>query len=277
MHIIRPTLTAKPYVGSSPKVFLIGQDPTLVNRQIETVLEFEREDSPLRGYIEKEILAPLGFSLEDVYATNAVKCTFPGRTPAQWAKTKGVSVENILYPFFRRCKKYLTRELINLKPRIVIAFGQATHRLLISAYHWKINPDMKEVFGQAFSIHNPISTLYVPVIHYNSRRHQYYQTRWPAFLQEVSKHLEGGEKVRLAWLRRFPKRGESINGALNEVVDATRTLKEMREDMLSSEISCDYPQDERVQRYREQIACLEKALQHLNGAMAELMRYTYRT
>jgi len=208
-YLIRPRLEAKPYIGSSPKVFLIGQDPTLANRQIETVLEFDREGSQLRRYIEKEILAPLGFTTDDVYATNAVKCTFPARTPAEWAKMKGVPVENILYIFFRRCKQYLTAELICLRPRIVIAFGQPTHRLLVSAYKWKISPDMKEVFGQVFPVNKPVSTLYVPAIHYNTRRHQYYQERWTRFLQEVAEHLERRtgnfpERVRMAWLRRLP-------------------------------------------------------------------------
>ena len=78
-----------------------------------------------------------------------------------------------------------TQEFISAKPVIVLAFGQPTHRLLVSAYHRKIKPDMQGVFGKVFPVHNPISMLYLPVIRYNSRWHQYYRTRWPVFLQEI--------------------------------------------------------------------------------------------
>lgn len=188
-YLLRPELKAKPYVGMSPNVLLIGQDPTLINRQSETVLELDCQDSPLRRYIEKEILAPLGFTSEDVYATNAVKCTFPGATPAQWSKRMGVSIEGFLLPFFGRCKNYLTKELTSLNPTVILAFGQPTHRLLVSAYHWKMDLDMKEVFGQVFSVRNPVQALYVPTIHFNTRRYTFYQARWPSFIQTVKDHL----------------------------------------------------------------------------------------
>lgn len=183
-------LEAQPYQGSnSPLVFLVGQDPTLSARRIETVLELDRQDSQLCKYIQNKVLRPLKLSLSDVYATNVVKCTFPSyRTPAKIARDKHILVEVLLKPFFNQCQKYLTGELLSIKPRIVIALGQTTHRLLISGYDWDIKPDMKEVFGQVFTIHNPISALYAPIIHYNTR-HPYYQGRWGDFVQEVQRAL----------------------------------------------------------------------------------------
>lgn len=89
-YLLKPELKAGPYIGSHPTVLLVGQDPTLRTRHIYTALEFGQRDSALRRWIEEEILTPLGFTADDVYATNLVKCTFPYRTPSQWAKMKGV-------------------------------------------------------------------------------------------------------------------------------------------------------------------------------------------
>lgn len=53
---------------------------------------------------------------------------------------KDAPVERFLSRFLRRCKKYLTAELIRLRPTIVIALGEPTYRLLVSAYKrrgWK--------------------------------------------------------------------------------------------------------------------------------------------
>jgi len=53
---------------------------------------------------------------------------------------KDVPVERFLARFFERCKKYLTAELIRLRPIIVIALGEPTHCLPVSAYKkrgWK--------------------------------------------------------------------------------------------------------------------------------------------
>jgi len=278
-YLMKPELKAKPYVGMSPKVLLIGQDPTLINRQVETVFELDRPNSRLRKYVEQEILVPLGFTVDDVYATNAVKCTFSGRTPGQWARARHVPTENILYPFFKQCKRYLTAELMCLRPGIVIAFGQPTHRLLVSAYKWKVGPNMKDVFGQVFAVHKPISTTYIPIIHYNSRRHRYYQEHWPTFLQEIREHIEGRkdnfqEKVGTTWLRQSPKKADSINAALSEIADAVRALKAKREHiLLMNEKVYDYPREGRLKGYREQILCLEKVLGDLDDAMAELGRY----
>jgi uracil-DNA glycosylase len=273
-YLITPRLKVKPYIGNSPKVFLIGQDPTLTKRQSETVLEFDHANSRLRRYIENEILIPLDFTSEDVYATNAVKCTFPGRTPRQWAKIMGISVEDFLRPFFGRCRRYLTRELINVKPKVVIALGQPTHRLLVSTYKWKIPTSMKEVFSQAFPVHNPISTLYIPVIHYNSRRHSFYRERWAAFIQAIQEQIDVGTQKRVGtkWLRHFPKGIESINAAVSEITEAVEILKAEREEILSNEISREYPREERVRKYEVDILTLEKALWHLKEMMSEFNR-----
>ncbi|MFC2026835.1 uracil-DNA glycosylase family protein [Chloroflexota bacterium] len=273
-YLITPRLEAKPYVGSSPKIFLIGQDPTLTNRNSTTVFELDRENSPLHKYIEKEILAPLGFTIDDIYATNAVKCTFPNRTPAQWAKMMKIPPENFLRPFFRKCRKYLTREIVRLKPRIIIAFGQPTHRLLLSAYKWKIKPDMKEVFGHAFPVHTPISTLYVPAIHYNSRKHRFYQEHWAGFIQVIQGQIgaDPQQRVRLSWLKRLPRRVESISAAIGEIKEAVETLKADREEMLMDEKSKDYPHEERVERYDDEILRLENILTYLNKILTESIR-----
>jgi uracil-DNA glycosylase family 4 len=188
---IVPKLQVRPYIGKSVNVFIIGQDPTLSTRQASCVLELDQEDSPIRKYIEESILHPLGFTVDDVYATNAVKCTFPSmKTPSCWAKEKRIPVERFLsIPFFRNCRRYLTKELVNVKPRIVFALGQPTHRLLVSAYRWKIKLDMIDVFGQVFKIRNPVSTLYVPVIHYNSRGLKHYREHWHELYKNVMEHI----------------------------------------------------------------------------------------
>lgn len=63
---------------------------------------------------------------------------------------KDAPVERFLSAFFRRCKKYLTADLICLRPIIVIALGEPTHRLLVSAYKrrgWKDTGSRFSILG----------------------------------------------------------------------------------------------------------------------------------
>ncbi len=120
------TLKAKPWRGENPAIFLLWQDPTLSFREIEVVFELDSPNSELRKFVEK-ILKPLGKSIEDIYATNTIKCTISilqnpfseGKEKNQRArvekraKEERLTLEGFLRPFFENCKGYLEQELLN--------------------------------------------------------------------------------------------------------------------------------------------------------------------
>lgn len=57
--------------------YACGQDPTISERQVDTVLDLANKGGRLYNYIFGELLGPLGVTPEMVYATNLIKCRFP--------------------------------------------------------------------------------------------------------------------------------------------------------------------------------------------------------
>lgn len=200
-----PKLIAKPVRGLKPFVFLIGQDPTLSEGIAKSVLMLGKDETPgpMRDWLLNELMEPVGLQLRDIYATNAVKCTFPGnRTPSHVAHDLNCRPLEVLAPFFGFCRKHLVSEIEMIRPRIVISFGKPVHQLLVGGLKWPIQPEFSRAFGSGYHIEmGEMEFTYMPCITQktwqksvanNDARDDVYRQCWPQFLetlkQEVARH-----------------------------------------------------------------------------------------
>jgi uracil-DNA glycosylase family 4 len=195
-----PELTTRPFKGTDPIVFLVGQDPTVTKREINTVLDLENSDGLLSKYLVGKILTPAGLKLDDVYATDLIKCRFPhNQTPRSIAKKHGIKMVEYLKPFFQNCRKWFLEEVQEMKPKILVSLGEPVHQLLVEDFAWNVPKSMKDAFGYTYTVKLLDKYIYyVPCIHINTKRHEYYKTHWNTFLQSFSATVKiAGNRIQL--------------------------------------------------------------------------------
>lgn len=128
----------------------------------------------------------------DIYATNLVKCFFssvPSRFPDGSYK--------FLKPFFDNYKEYLTAEITNFKPRLLMTLGEPAHRLFVANLDEpRVIPEkMKEAFTGRFVTArlNGVEFDYSPCLHIQTFRiAETYKDSVTAFkssLLELLEHL----------------------------------------------------------------------------------------
>ncbi len=180
-------LALRPVEGSNPSVMLVGQDPTVARGQIYSVLDLENTRGSLYKYIVGTILEPVGLKLDDVYATDLVKCRFPdNQTPRAVAKKHGMGITSFLFPFFRNCREWFLQEVNVIRPKIILSFGEPVHQLLIEEFGWSVSTSMKEAFGITYKVWVlGDDTYYAPCIHINSRGHSHYRDLWSKFIENL--------------------------------------------------------------------------------------------
>lgn len=197
------SLQAKPVRGSRPFVMLVGQDPTLSQGIARTVLTLGKEDerTEQRDWILGELMQPAGLQLRDIYATNLVKCTFPGnRTPSHIAHDLNKKTFEVLAPFFGFCRGHFISEIDMIKPKIVISLGKTVHQLMVGGLKWDVQVDIARAFGNKFSVSvEDHQFLYFPCITHKtwdasvnreSPRDDVYRTLWPQFINMLKEEVE---------------------------------------------------------------------------------------
>lgn len=183
-------LKVRPIKGSNPSIFLIGQDPTIERGEATAVLNLDKPKLPLYKFIFNEILKPLGLDLNDIYATNLVKCTFPNnQTPNKLAKKTKSSIINVIKPFFYNCNSWLESELKEIQPKLIISFGEPVHTLLVKKYNLDISEKMKECFSKVYPIKLlDMNVCYAPCVHVITKnRQKYYNKMWNEFINNLIK------------------------------------------------------------------------------------------
>lgn len=186
--------------GKGPKVMLIGLNPTLAKREANYVLELENEKSSIRKFIVNEVLHPAGLKLEEhVYATNLVKCSFPKNQEPRiickgiYGNADNQTVKKFLFPFFRECKRYFVEEVKEIKPKIMIVFGEVPHQLLVEEKKWglqkqNVEPAMKNAFGKKYDINLfGLDVSYFPCIRQKGEAHAYLKGKLPDFQKNLKK------------------------------------------------------------------------------------------
>ncbi len=188
-------LSTKPFKGNNPKVMLVGLNPTLVKEQVSYVFDLHNKNSPIRRYIIDDILKPTGLRIEDIYATNLVKCTFLQEPRAICKeimdKDDNETVKDFLFPFFQNCRQHFKAEVYEIKPKILLSFGEIPHQLLVEEFgldKQKVEKEMKKAFSNIY----PVSLLdhdilYGPCIRQKAKVHPYLNSLFPEFVQNLKK------------------------------------------------------------------------------------------
>ncbi len=126
-YFYRPSLSS---TSPGPRVMLIGQDPTIADDpdrdRVTHALMLNDPNSVLSRWLRGEVFAETLFDSFELYATNAVKCTFPSLP----SSAKG-GAERFLRPYFNNCRRYLRKEILEVRPERVFTFGEAAHQLLM--------------------------------------------------------------------------------------------------------------------------------------------------
>jgi hypothetical protein len=183
----RLELALRPFKGAKPTVLLAGQDPTVAGRKIYSVLDLEDPNGLLYKYIVGDILAPTGVKLENIYATDLVKCRFPNnQTPKAISKDHGISIKEFLSPFFGNCRRWFLQEVREIQPKILLSFGEPVHQLLTEEFGWVVPTRMKDAFSNIYEVSLlGDNTLYAPCIHINSKGHIHYKNLWTRFIRNL--------------------------------------------------------------------------------------------
>jgi uracil-DNA glycosylase family 4 len=179
----------KPFRGAKLSVMLVGQDPTVVKRKIVSVLDLENSYGLLYRYINEEILTPVGLGIENIYATDLIKCRFPdNQTPRKISDKCKITMTEFLHPFFLNCKKWFFEEVQEIQPKLILSFGEPVHQLLIEEFGWHIPIRMKYAFGEVYPVRiSGMKLFYTPSVHLNTKGKQHYQNLWNKFLDNLRK------------------------------------------------------------------------------------------
>ena len=185
--------------GDNPAVMLVGLNPTLTKKKAHTVFELNNKKSPIYSYIVNDVLLPSGISLDDVYATNLIKCTFRDEPRIIAGNVSGdkdnKAVKEFLAPFFNYCKSYFVEELKEIKPRLVISFGEVPHQLIVNELDLtkqNVKPRMKDAFGHLYQVNAHGSDFYyAPCIRVVAKRHPVFQEAWEPFITGIWDVMKG--------------------------------------------------------------------------------------
>jgi len=77
----------------------------------------------------------------------------------------------------------------------------------------------------------------------------------------------------MAWLKTVPKQPSSMKQCLVELKKAVAKLMTKRQAVMDNEVSLEYPREGRVKMYEMQISTLDRVLNLMNEAIAELSSY----
>ena len=182
-------LLTKPIRGTNPSIMLVGQDPTIAKGQVYSALDLENTSGNLYKYISVDILNHAGQTLNNIYATNLIKCQFPNnQTPKSISEKHKVKVKDFLYPFFNNCKHWFFKEVNKIRPKIILSLGEPVHQLLVEEFSWSVPGTMKAAFSNVYKVNLlAYNVLYIPCIHINTKQHKYYKERWQKFILNLKK------------------------------------------------------------------------------------------
>lgn len=170
----------RPFIGRGEiQLVIIGQDPTVENeasrKKIATALMLDG-NGPLPRFLSS-VCAKLGFSLENVYATNVCKNFFK-QTPTQIKEARRIDVIGLSH---RQWMPLLQEELAWFPNAAIISLGQPSLRCLVRP---GFSHDVKSYWGyrqgwskQGFDPFRPviaeqsvIDRTFFPFVHLNTNR-----------------------------------------------------------------------------------------------------------
>lgn len=162
------------FCGSkNPKTMILGHSPAVrTTEEASVVLKMDKPNQPLYQYITKSILEPLDIAVSDLYCTNIIKCQT--KCPPE-----DISASiNFFDRAFSQCRMLLEREIVTIKPNLIISLSETVLKLISKTYMGK-ELEMKESFGQIFYLKiSGLTVPYIPLVHIpkgpKSRTAKYY-------------------------------------------------------------------------------------------------------
>lgn len=167
-----PTLRVAPYCqdGNDVRIMLVGQDPTIEvdPGRVQCVLMLDEEHSQLSRWL-RNLFGEQTHERATIYATNAVKCSFPERP----GRARG-DLTRKLEPYFEHCRGYLAQEVAAFRPTALLTFGEPAHQLFTTLLDEPrgVPREMKHAFTGGFyrvSI-NGCAFDYSPCLHIQTFR-----------------------------------------------------------------------------------------------------------
>ncbi len=172
-------LSVRPFRGLTPYVMLVGRDPTLKAREARTVLELDNSASPIYKFIFHDILQPVGIKPDHIYATNLIKCTFLREPKSLW-------------PYFRNCRKHFAEEIDEIKPAILISFGEIPLQLIVECYHLQdVDKNIREAFSKKYQTRvQDREMFFFPCIRPIAKRRSPFVEKWLTFIKNLSETVK---------------------------------------------------------------------------------------
>ncbi len=145
---------------SNNTVMIIGHSPTVRSKsQAYTVLKLDMPNLQLYKYIIEKILDPLNISIDNVYATNLIKCKTT-LLPEDIKNSK-----QLFEKTFYNCRKLLEKEIESVQPQLIISLSERVLHILSETYMSK-KLNMKDSFAQLYKLQiNGKEYDYIPVVH----------------------------------------------------------------------------------------------------------------
>jgi uracil-DNA glycosylase len=188
-------LTVRPFQQArDPKVMLVGLNPTLIKKKAKVVLELDDSRSQIYRFVNDDVLTPAGITPEKhVYATNLVKCTFskePRIMSEEGSGQKGnEAVKELLSPFFKNCRRYFEEEIKEMRPRILISFGEKPHQMITEEFglaQQGVKTRMKDAFGKVYPVNMlGVDIVYAPCIRVVAKNRPYFANYWGTFIKNL--------------------------------------------------------------------------------------------
>ena len=156
--------------NGTPRIMLIGQDPTIRNKtkKVKCALMLDDPNSSICRWI-KEIFGDDNFVKYEIYATNAIKCVLK-----DVATDKGKDGIKYLKPIFEKCKEHLINEIKDFKPDYIFTLGEPCYKLF--SYMLKdeieLKEDFSDLFGKKFKEikFSDVTFRYSPILHIQTYR-----------------------------------------------------------------------------------------------------------
>ena len=99
------------------------------------------------------------------------------------------AVKKLLSPFFQNCKRYFAEEIREIRPRILISFGEIPHQLITEEFglaQQGVKIRMKDAFGNVYPVKMlGLDIKYFPCLRVVAKNHPYFSKFWGAFIKKL--------------------------------------------------------------------------------------------
>lgn len=147
--------------GQNNRILLSGHSPKVRSaKQADIVLKLNVNNGHIYKYIKTSVTDPLGIEIDDLYATNLIKCMSSKLPEDIDAKQKGF-INNC----FRYCKSLFELQIEMLRPTLILGLSETTLQIITKEYSDETYA-MRDVNGRLLELNiNGYPIQYIPIVH----------------------------------------------------------------------------------------------------------------